>query len=890
MSTPGGLVDKQELIDAQLDTAHLGRVVNSKDASGAPINTSTNRTGGVNKTLDALEAEYQGEIDSLEARSDQLIIDKTAELDSAITDFETEATQTITDANVAFDAQREGFEATFSSQFAYNRIGNISDYVGQSLPEADKLNSYQYPDNSGEWYGPIQGQTFPITIPANPSTDNGWALVNNQPKYKGLWPDTGGEAFKGDTFQTQVGGAPTGQYFEALQDTLVDPIGDDVNWREVVSVDSLSQYTDTVYKASGGNSAVENMIASATVGGRSNTGLGEWIRVSDYGDISDFIAVDNKVGLKDFIGVSVDDAINESFNFIKQTGGEILLDTVYEYNTQLSFDTSVNKWEVAFVGTGTRTSGIRYVGSDSPGDWALTIGADGVAQSGYVSFLNCGVYGDGQEINGVRLFKAQRYQRFNEITVRNFNGMLLKCGDGDVFLNTWGNIFLLNGCRACDLGSEFNANNISNIIIENMTLISGQYTDEIPVCKIDGIGTFIDMVSIESCSSDVMLDISKSITIGALYQEANHGANLGVNARCVVTHGSNPKILSGDIKLPGVNANTSGFYVIDLDDSDKAQLDFVVRTPTPNPNSYQKPILWGTSKRAELNIKWDMFDGIGYPSRRENAAFDGENRENSIVNGVKRIFGQDPELIGRQLMTSYCINIMEGRVLYPNSNNRASGYIEQNISPSSRLENGFGFSQRKDVMKISRNLTSGDFGLYKDYALIPNKKYMFSTIVGRKSVDNARPRMRVTDLSGTQDYFIEPRDPFFTGWTQISVVTTLNDASNVRFWPITAVNNIGDNYLAMAFIIDLEQFEQDHGVSFDGMTTKEIEDLINPSYISEEFGRQYRGTLPDSGKWNRGERVYNYPPTAGQPEGWVCSVSGDFDATPPAFLAMANLS
>lgn len=58
MPTPSGLVTKQELIDAQLDTAHLGRVVNSKDASGNPINTSTNRTGGVNKTLDALEGEY----------------------------------------------------------------------------------------------------------------------------------------------------------------------------------------------------------------------------------------------------------------------------------------------------------------------------------------------------------------------------------------------------------------------------------------------------------------------------------------------------------------------------------------------------------------------------------------------------------------------------------------------------------------------------------------------------------------------------------------------------------------------------------------------------------------------------------------------------------------
>lgn len=58
MATPGGLVDKTELINAQLDTAHLGRVVNSKDASGNPIDTSTNRTGGVNKTLDALETEY----------------------------------------------------------------------------------------------------------------------------------------------------------------------------------------------------------------------------------------------------------------------------------------------------------------------------------------------------------------------------------------------------------------------------------------------------------------------------------------------------------------------------------------------------------------------------------------------------------------------------------------------------------------------------------------------------------------------------------------------------------------------------------------------------------------------------------------------------------------
>ncbi len=58
------------------------------------------------------------------------------------------------------------------------RVGNISDYVGDTLPEADKLNSYQFPNGSGYWYGPIQSQTFPITIPADPSVVNGWALVN----------------------------------------------------------------------------------------------------------------------------------------------------------------------------------------------------------------------------------------------------------------------------------------------------------------------------------------------------------------------------------------------------------------------------------------------------------------------------------------------------------------------------------------------------------------------------------------------------------------------------------------------------------------------------------------------------------------------------------------
>ncbi len=84
--------------------------------------------------------------------------------------------------------------------------------------------------------------------------------------YQGLWPDTGGSANKGDTYQTQVSGTPTGQYFTALQNTTVTPTDDNVNWRAVFGAVSLSRYTDIVFKASGGNTAVDNMISGIAGG------------------------------------------------------------------------------------------------------------------------------------------------------------------------------------------------------------------------------------------------------------------------------------------------------------------------------------------------------------------------------------------------------------------------------------------------------------------------------------------------------------------------------------------------------------------------------------------------------------------------------------------------
>jgi hypothetical protein len=57
MPTPGGLVTKQELIDAQVDTVHLGEVSNGLDAGGNPIDTSVSRLGVTHLTVNGITRE-----------------------------------------------------------------------------------------------------------------------------------------------------------------------------------------------------------------------------------------------------------------------------------------------------------------------------------------------------------------------------------------------------------------------------------------------------------------------------------------------------------------------------------------------------------------------------------------------------------------------------------------------------------------------------------------------------------------------------------------------------------------------------------------------------------------------------------------------------------------
>ena len=235
MATPGGLVDKQELINAQLDTAHLGRVVNSKDSTGAPITTSTNRTGGVNKTLDGLEGEYQEAI-----------------------------------RNAGAEALNGGVWAGGVQFTAYN----------------------QYMVYNSVAYKPKTSTTLPYTSEAVPNVSN------------------------------------------------VEPFSD-------VNSGNLSDYTDIVYKASGGSSAVANMVSgvpiAAKVGDKCSTGGTTWERVSNAGgDISDFHPL-SPVEASDFSSSSIDhtSGCNECASLC--VANEYTMSMVGKYNSdKIVFDGDIN--------------------------------------------------------------------------------------------------------------------------------------------------------------------------------------------------------------------------------------------------------------------------------------------------------------------------------------------------------------------------------------------------------------------------------------------------------------------------------------------------------------------------------------------------------------------
>lgn len=115
-----------------------------------------------------------------------------------------------------------------------------------------------YFNGSDDWFGNGFGSKDEGTyLFQNDSWDR--VTLYDDVGYMGLWGIDVTKAYKGQTVQTQAGGTPTGQYFTALQNTTVDPVGDDVNWREVVSSSDVKLFSySSIQDAKDGENSITN--------------------------------------------------------------------------------------------------------------------------------------------------------------------------------------------------------------------------------------------------------------------------------------------------------------------------------------------------------------------------------------------------------------------------------------------------------------------------------------------------------------------------------------------------------------------------------------------------------------------------------------------------------
>ncbi|WWO62261.1 hypothetical protein [Vibrio phage vB_VcM_SY] len=149
-----------------------------------------------------------------------------SDLDSAINSINNSALKAENTANFLDDM------STLDDQSSATNPNN-----GQTVASIPK----QVKDRTDELFTAAESDINQAVADAEQSATDAQDAADSIGRYQGLWPDTGGSANKGDTYQTQVSGTPTGKYFTALQNTTVDPVGDNVNWKVNVGSGYVNQ-------------------------------------------------------------------------------------------------------------------------------------------------------------------------------------------------------------------------------------------------------------------------------------------------------------------------------------------------------------------------------------------------------------------------------------------------------------------------------------------------------------------------------------------------------------------------------------------------------------------------------------------------------------------------
>ncbi|AUR89888.1 pectin lyase fold protein [Vibrio phage 1.134.O._10N.222.52.B8] len=180
------------------------------------------------------------------------------------------------------DAQFNDIENTFTAQFAYKRVDLWDNVIGNTLTDAERLNSYIFTnplDNSDAWYGPVQSQAFPIVIPADPSNDVGWVIVD-------ALTTTGGDARYTATFKNDAHGS-------AVDNMIAGRIGGFVN--VIHKTGAIYSTGGTSWRYEGTNANLITMEDFRTL---------TPVHVKDFGAIGDGIADDSHAFIAAWIVVT----------------------------------------------------------------------------------------------------------------------------------------------------------------------------------------------------------------------------------------------------------------------------------------------------------------------------------------------------------------------------------------------------------------------------------------------------------------------------------------------------------------------------------------------------------------------------------------------------------
>lgn len=271
------------------------------------------------------------------------------------------------------------------------------------------------------------------------------AMKEDIPMYKGLWPDTDGSADEGDTYQTQTDGTPTGLYFTALQNTSVDPVNDNVNWRAINDYGTISQGLVVTHRHGTTTDIESSVPANGEIWKNDDDGS---IHVGDGAKLGGYKIPHTKAAnVVKYTGVSDD---NDAFEAALSSADVVIFDSpsynltgevLIPSNKLIVINKSNINWTLDgengrgfffgegtensyIVGTGRITGAADTLGSDGSRNGIISFGSDYYLTSDPLPTKKCGIVGKFtlESIGSANVKLVQGYGYVEDIDIEVLEG------------------------------------------------------------------------------------------------------------------------------------------------------------------------------------------------------------------------------------------------------------------------------------------------------------------------------------------------------------------------------------------------------------------------------------------------------------------------------------